>query len=208
MELGKAAAEAILAARAADHSGDAVTYEGSTEPGKWRPTPAAYAAAADPQWGTVTPFALDAADQFRPPAPPALDSVAYTLAFTEVKLWGKSTGSARDAEQTKIAKFWEQATHVPFYAIARSLAKREGLDLDESARLFALLSLALVDSRIATWDAKYTYHNWRPITAITTVPVAGEGGAEARASTTTATPRPSPIRPGCPTSPRRIIRST
>jgi MYXO-CTERM domain-containing protein len=180
--LGKAAAEAILEARAADHSSDTVTYEGSNDPGKWRPTPAAYAAAADPQWGTVTPFALESANQFRPSAPPALNSVEYTLAFTEVKLWGKATGSARDAEQTKIAKFWEQATHVPFYAIARSLAKREGLTVEESARLFALLSLALADSRIATSDAKYTYDFWRPVTAITTVPVAGEGGAGGEAS--------------------------
>ncbi len=176
--LGKAAAEAILDARAADHSGDSVTHDPSNEPGEWRPTPAAYAAAADPQWGTVTPFALESADQFRPSGPPALDSVEYTLAFTEVKLWGRATGSARNGEQTQIAKFWEQATHLPFYAVARSLAKREKLDVDESSRLFALLSLALADSRIATWDAKYTYDYWRPVTAITTVPIAGgEGGA-------------------------------
>jgi MYXO-CTERM domain-containing protein len=175
--LGKDAAEAILDARAADHSADPATHDPSDVPGEWRPTPPANAAAADPQWGTVTPFALESSNQFRPAAPPALDSVEYTLGFTEVKLWGKATGSARNAEQTAIAKFWEQATHIPFYAIARSLAKREKLELDESARLFALLSLALADSRIATWDAKYTYNYWRPVTAITTVPVAGEGGA-------------------------------
>ncbi len=38
--------------------------------------------------------------------------------------------------------------------------------LDENARLFGLLNLALADSRVAAWDAKYTYGFWRPITAI------------------------------------------
>jgi PAP2 superfamily len=35
-----------------------------------------------------------------------------------------------------------------------------------SARLLAMMNLALVDSTIAIWNAKNTYNTWRPITAI------------------------------------------
>ena len=42
----------------------------------------------------------------------------------------------------------------------------EGLDLWENARLFGLLNLAMADGYIASWEAKYHYKFWRPITAI------------------------------------------
>lgn len=189
IQLGKAAAAAILKARQSDHAGDSVAHDPSTAPGKWRETAPGFAAAAEPHWATVTPFALETPNQFRPAPPPALDSLEYTLAFTAVKLSGSATSSFRTEAQTATAKFWEQETYLPFFGAARALAKREKLELDESARLFAALSLAIADSRIATWDAKYTYSYWRPITAITTVPVpgnddggdvgtGGQGGAE------------------------------
>jgi hypothetical protein len=38
--------------------------------------------------------------------------------------------------------------------------------LEENARLFALLNIALADAAIVCWDAKYLYNFWRPITAI------------------------------------------
>ena len=41
-----------------------------------------------------------------------------------------------------------------------------GLTTAETARLFALLDVAIADSVIAFYDAKYTYALWRPVTAI------------------------------------------
>jgi hypothetical protein len=41
-----------------------------------------------------------------------------------------------------------------------------GNTLEENARLFALLNLALADAAICSWDAKFTFYNWRPVTAI------------------------------------------
>jgi hypothetical protein len=38
--------------------------------------------------------------------------------------------------------------------------------LSQNARLFALVEMAVADSYIAVFDAKYTYNFWRPITAI------------------------------------------
>ena len=41
-----------------------------------------------------------------------------------------------------------------------------GNTMEENARLFALLNLSMADAAICSWDAKYTYHFWRPVTAI------------------------------------------
>jgi hypothetical protein len=41
-----------------------------------------------------------------------------------------------------------------------------GNTLEENARLFALLNIAMADAAICAWDAKYTFHFWRPVTTI------------------------------------------
>jgi hypothetical protein len=38
--------------------------------------------------------------------------------------------------------------------------------VSENARLFGLLNIALADAAIVSWDCKYVYNFWRPITAI------------------------------------------
>jgi len=49
---------------------------------------------------------------------------------------------------------------------ARQVAIGRGLTLSQNVRAFALLNLAGADALIASWDAKFTYHQWRPVTAI------------------------------------------
>ena len=44
--------------------------------------------------------------------------------------------------------------------------RRAGLDRWENARLFALLNMALTDGYIGTFETKYHYNYWRPVTAI------------------------------------------
>ena len=41
-----------------------------------------------------------------------------------------------------------------------------GFDLLTSARVFALLNIAMADAVISVFEAKYVYDFWRPITAI------------------------------------------
>ena len=36
----------------------------------------------------------------------------------------------------------------------------------QTARLLALVNLAMADAQVGCWDAKYTYSFWRPVTAI------------------------------------------
>jgi hypothetical protein len=47
-----------------------------------------------------------------------------------------------------------------------SLAAQHHFSMVQTARLLALVNLAMADAIIGCWDAKYTYSFWRPITAI------------------------------------------
>jgi membrane-associated phospholipid phosphatase len=170
--LGRSVAEQILALRQNDGSGVVPPpYLGGTAPGQWRPTPPANLSGLAPHWPNVTPFAMTSGDQFRPDAPPALDSAAYTAAFNEVKEFGSATSATRTADQTAIALFWANGagTATPLghlNLLARIVAEQEGNTLEENARLFAVLNVSMADAFISCWDAKYEYSFWRPVTGI------------------------------------------
>lgn len=170
--LGRSVADQILALRQSDGSGVVLPpYLGSTQPGEWRPTPPANAPGLHPHWVDVTPFAMTSKDQFRPAAPPALGSVAYAAAFEEVKDLGSATSATRTADQTAIALFWANGagTATPIghlNLMAQVVAVGQGNTLEENARLFATLNVAMADAVISCWDAKYEFNLWRPITGI------------------------------------------
>ena len=48
----------------------------------------------------------------------------------------------------------------------------------DNARLFALYAMAMADSYIAVFDAKYTYNFWRPVTAIRNGDIDGNDATE------------------------------
>ena len=50
--------------------------------------------------------------------------------------------------------------------IARIVSADSDLDLWENARLFGLLNLAMADGYIGSFETKYLYNLWRPVTAI------------------------------------------
>src|SRR5262249_34621863 len=165
--LGRSVADQTLALRQDDGSGATPPpYLGSTEPGQWRPTPPANAPGLLPHWGGVAPFALTGGNPVRPPAPPAPHSAASTAAVHEVKELGAANSTTRTAEETEIGRFWADPSPGHWNQIAASVAEARHLTLSENARLFALMNLAGADAYIATWDAKYEYNFWRPVTAI------------------------------------------
>lgn len=167
LAVGQAVAAELLAVRAND--GANVTpspYVPGTQPGDYQLTPPNFAQADFTQWPQLTPFALSRADQFRPDFPPALTSAAYTNAFNEVKELGFLNSTTRTAEQTQIGKFWNGNIQDFWNEIAQTAALGHDLDLESSARLFALLNISFADTTIAFFEAKYTYNFWRPVTAI------------------------------------------
>ena len=168
---GEFVANQILAARANDGHDAIVPPPGGSGPGVWVPTPPAFLPYLLPQWGFVVPFGMSSSSQFRPPGPPALDSQQYAADYEEVKELGALVGSTRTEEQTEIALFWADGagTETPpghWNSIAQIIGAAQGNTLEENARLFALLNIAMADAAICSWDAKYTFHFWRPVTAI------------------------------------------
>jgi hypothetical protein len=164
-------ANQILAARANDGSDAIVPPPGGGGPGAWVPTPPAFVPYLLPQWGFVAPFGMSSSSQFRPPGPPSLDSPRYAADYNEVKQFGAAVGSTRTEDQTEIALFWADGagTETPpghWNSIAQTIAAARGNPLEENARLFALLNIAMADAAICAWDAKYTFDFWRPVTAI------------------------------------------
>ena len=164
---GRSAAAAILALRANDHSAQAqfdYNAPGVGAPGVW--VRLNNAPAQLPGWGNVTPFVLRSGSQFRPDAPPALDSKQYAKDYNEIKEIGSLNSSTRTNEQTQIAMFWRNTAPAIWNPVLSQVLATRNLSLSKTARTFALLYLAASDANVACWDAKYTYNFWRPISAI------------------------------------------
>jgi len=171
---GTLVAAAIIAARSNDGSNAVSPWPGSDEPGAWRPTISfggLIRPALLPLWGQVQLFALDNRHEFRPPAPPSLTSPQYAAEIEQVRLVGRLESATRTVEQTEIAQFWGYGpgSSTPpghWNQIAQTIAQQQHNSLAENARLFALLNFALADAAIVSWDCKYVFQLWRPITAI------------------------------------------
>ena len=151
--LGREAAAAIIARRAGDNSdGQFINKDcPKPEPGKYQCTPG-FPFVAFEAWEKVSPFTLKEMTQFRPGPPYAITDARFTDDLNEVKKLGgdgKTTPSARTADQTQIALFWFENSPLKWSRIARTVATEKGLGQWENARLFALLNMALADEHVA-----------------------------------------------------------
>lgn len=175
---------AIVAQRAHDGSADTDPYPGGLGAGQWRPTPPGFLPALLPNWAHVTPFAMTSPSQFSRAGIPALDSDAYAAALDEVRSLGAKDGATRTDEQTEIALFWADGggTATPpghWNVIAEQLSALRQLTVEENARLFAVLNVALADAAIAAWEMKYAHGLWRPVTAIQLADTDGNDATDA-----------------------------
>lgn len=180
--IGKKVAQQILDNRKNDGSSTAQgSYTPGTGFGDWKATfsdgettnnTTNFAPALLPQWGLVTPFAIDSVILFRPDTFPEYGSPRYTRNFNQVKALGAENSTVRTADQTEIAQFWAYDRGDTFRPpgqlneLAQEVALAQSNTLEENARLFALLNIAQADAGIVGWDAKYVYEQLRPITAI------------------------------------------
>lgn len=165
--VGEASAQALIQARANDGLLAPVIYTPGSGPGVWQPTPPAYAPAASPWLGQMTPFTMSSADQFFPKdGPPKLKSKTWIRDYNETKSLGDVNSTTRTADQTEIGLFYTEHPPQQYARAFRGLIAQEGLDTADSARLMAMLWAGLGDSVIGCWNAKFSYSFWRPITAI------------------------------------------
>ncbi len=184
LALGREVARRLLESREDDGASTQVTYIPSAEPGQWRRTPPFYRPPLDPHWRYVTLFALPDKEPFVPPPPPLMTSQEYAEAFNEVKAIGGRESPLRTSEQSQIAVFWSDFSYTAmppghWHEIAATLVRNHNVSLTDTARLYALLSLAQADAAIVCWETKYRYNTWRPITAIQRADEDGNPATEA-----------------------------
>jgi hypothetical protein len=162
IELGKKAASGIIALRVDDGSSAQESYRPFTRPGVYVPT----ALPIEITSGMIKPWVMEKGSQFRPAAPPALDSETWTRDVNEIRELGGMNSKSRTQEQTEIGRFWFLTGPRSYFSLVQQVAEQRKMDLSDCARLFALVSMATSDAFIAVFDAKYAHNFWRPITAI------------------------------------------
>src|SRR5260370_33347066 len=210
ISIGQTVAARTLALRSRDGSdAQPILFVFGNAPGDYQSTPPNFP--KQPQfthWPQVTPFALERANQFRPGPPPALSSAAYSDAFNEVKSLGIANGTASSPDQALTGRFWNGAIQNYWNEITQTAAVGHDLTTAQGARLFALLNIALADSVIAFYDAKYTYNLWRPVTAIRAGDIDGNPETAAdpnwlpevgNTAPAPSYPGPNPVLPAAPT---------
>ncbi|WNZ24570.1 phosphatase PAP2 family protein [Leptolyngbya sp. NK1-12] len=173
-EQGQQVAEALLTLRQTDGSSNSVPYVSSPDPGRHRPDPLNPAQGyLTPHWGQVKPFGITSAEDFVADPFPPLDSARYAQDFNDVKEKGALTGGTRTPEETTIGLFWAydgaQKLGTPprlYNQIVRVIAEQQLNTLEQSARLFALVNMAMADAGIQCWYSKYFYNIWRPVVGV------------------------------------------
>lgn len=165
--VGIASANAILALRANDgaYQNPIADVPVSKVPGVYNAVPPNNFRYA-PFWKTMQLFSLETHDQFRSLPPPALNSTEYARDLNEVKNFGKINSAVRTTDQSAYANFWYEFADIGWNRIARIQARDYNKGLYATARMFALLNIAIADTYTAFFDSQDYYYAWRPYTAI------------------------------------------
>ena len=171
VQIGAAVARAVLQSRANDGWDRLPTpYLLPNLPGFYQVTPPQNTVVTFTHYPGVQPFVRDRHVSLVEPAP-ALTSARYAQDFNEVKAIGGTTSTVRTPEQTSIAQRWAaigtstQFQHV-WSNLLRDLARRTGLSALDTARGYALLGATMHDGLLASFNGKFLFALWRPVTAI------------------------------------------
>ncbi|HVZ57416.1 MAG TPA: vanadium-dependent haloperoxidase [Chitinophagaceae bacterium] len=153
-------------------------------PGRWVPTPPAYADAMEPHWNLIRTLVLDSANQFVPPPPPPFNVTDKNSKYYHEVMLIKNAGDSLTDEQKHIANFWDDnpfklnvSGHVMFgtkkfsptghwMSIVGIAAQKAKADFPTTVYAFALTTIAQFDAFIQCWDEKYRHNTVRPETVI------------------------------------------
>jgi hypothetical protein len=176
---GEAVAAHVLAWAAEDggavieNMGFPLDHAPAEGPARWVPTSliAQQQAPLLPDWGTNRPFAMPHGRACPLPPPPAYDETPGSDFHAEA-LEVYAVVQAADPEQRAIARFWADDPMLSptppghWIAIALAAAEQAELALADRLDLLARLGVALADSFIGCWAAKFDYDLLRPVTYI------------------------------------------
>ena len=120
-----------------------------------------------PLFGKVRMWNVANVEDVRPIPPPALDSEAYLKDVVILKEYADNMTE----EKRRIANFWQDGlgTYTPpghWNRFANEFMVESKMNPLRSARTLAYMNMAIMDSGISCWDAKYYYHYPRPIQMI------------------------------------------
>jgi len=111
----------------------------------------------------VKPFALERADQFRPPPPPKVGSEQLKKEVDEVLNFNANLSP----QQKAIVEFMRdgprstgQSGH--WLRFAQAVSRRDKYDIDKDVKLFFAVGVVAFDAFIAAWEAKRYYDTSRP----------------------------------------------
>lgn len=159
-------------------------YSVTDEPGRWVPTPPAYASAMEPHWNKIRPLLMDSATQFVPPPPYKFNVKDSNSDYYKQVMLVKKAIENLTPEQKHIADFWDDnplklnvSGHVMFaskkfspgghwMSITGIAAEKAKADFATTVYAFAKSGIALFDAFIQCWDEKYRYNTVRPETVI------------------------------------------
>lgn len=153
-------------------------------PGRWTPTPPAYTSAVEPHWREIRPMVMDSASQFPVPPPYEYNMTDSLSRYCKEVVAIKTAIENLTDEQKHIADFWDDnpfklnvSGHVMYgtkkfsppghwQSIVGIAAQKAKADFATTVYAYTKTSIALFDSFIQCWDAKYQYNTARPETVI------------------------------------------
>jgi hypothetical protein len=86
-----------------------------------------------------------------------LISAEYVQDFNEVKTKGARVNHTRTDEETEIGFFWIEKSTIGWNRFARNAVANHKMDAWKTARLFALMNVALIDGISGAFEAKYHF---------------------------------------------------
>lgn len=146
------------------------TYEPPTGPGKWIPTPPAFAKPFHSSWGTNRSLIPGLVAKTEPPPPPAF-STNPTSDYYKAVNHIYTTSLSLSPQDSLVAKFWADLPsnyNVPAHAanIVTQLIVLKKLSLSEAAVLYCKHGIAGNEGIITCFATKYKYNLIRPISFI------------------------------------------
>ena len=153
-------------------------------PGRWVPTPPAYASALEPHWNQIRTMVMDSAGQFPAPPPIPFNVTDHNSAYFKQVMAVKNAVDSLTDEQKHIAEFWDDlggklnvVGHVMFVTkkfsppghwmnIVGIAAQQSKASFRKTVAAYTLTSICMFDAFIQSWNEKFKSNTVRPETVI------------------------------------------
>jgi PAP2 superfamily len=159
-------------------------YNVLDSPGRWVPTPPAYASAVEPHWREIRTIAMDSANQFITPRPIQFNVTNKNGNYYKQVMDVKNAVDSLTDEQKHMAEFWDDlggklnvVGHIQFVTkkfsppghwmnIVGIASQKSKASFRKTVAAYTLTSICMFDAFIQCWDEKFRSNMMRPETVI------------------------------------------